>query len=323
MKNPSNDRPDQRSHNELRQGGAPSEGSVRKGTPLGVSPVDARQVDQSLARSFRPPDGLGARARGWTEASPAELIAKPRLSSTGATASTGAARSGRAGGAGGGGPAGAHSAPLGVLAAAAVLLLIIVPRFLGSRDPVELTASDAAALLAHRAGVPLDAGLAGGLPDPAALRASLGFLDGVCPDAKDGIAAPDLASLYHEVVASAGSQESHPRSCPSRLAGDSLLATLRERYGAGLREGHDAERMAGPFPSDEWRGGTVLAAFPEEGGLPSVLVAEDAQLLSCCIDLEEPRDPSLRVFTWPVGDVVLLEITQASEPRFLDRFELQ
>ena len=241
--------------------------------------VDA--LDGALRATFRPPAGLGERARAWVLE---ERPLTPPASPGGSGSASGAVRA------------------LVALAAAAAVLFVVLPR-IGSEPPPE---------------GPRVAGGGGPLAAPSSWGP-----EPDCPDPLEGPSSrPDLASLYHEVVASSGADD-EALSCASRTAGDSLLATLRSRYGAELSESADATRLEGPFPFAQWEGGTVLAGFPEEGGLPSVLVAERADQLSCCIDVTQPDDPDLQVFTWPVGDVVWLEITQATEPRFLDRFEVR
>lgn len=241
-----------------------------------------RELLQGLRARYVPPTGLGARLRAAVEGA-----ASP---SGGATAP--APSSGR-GGAGGGGQVLRRLAPL---AAAALVLVLFLPRAPRLQDE-------------------------GAEPLRIASRMQTAALEDCAPREGPRLDSPDLATLYHEVVASAGSPDGRDPACESRAAGDSLLATLRERHGTGLRASGDAQQLAGPFPFEGWRGGTVLAGFPEGGGMPSVLVAESTSELDCCIDLKSPRDPDLNVFTWPVGDTVLLEITREERPRFLDRFE--
>ena len=40
----------------------------------------------------------------------------------------------------------------------------------------------------------------------------------------------------------------------------------------------------------------------------------------CCVDLALSEESDLNVFTWPVGDYMLTEITPLDEPRLLDYF---
>jgi len=261
-----------------------------KNEQLAEHALDAA-AEHALRRSFRVPDGLGA-------ALAARVRAAGAASRPVANASQGGARLRLL-----------RGEPVAALAAAAVLVVLLPRTRSDGADPVATAA-------AASAGADASAG------DLAASSAAPVFPLICGGDPRGGVAAPDLASLYHEVVASAGSGGAQALDCATAAPGDSLLATLRERHGAELRQGSDAGRLAGPFPFAEWSGGTVLAGFPERGGLPSVLVAESAEQLRSCIALAQPRDPDLRLFAWPMGDLVLLEITPEPAPRFLDVLEL-
>ena len=240
---------------------------------------DQWDLDAALSRLFTPPAGLAQRLRS-SLGSIEEREAEPEL--------------GR----------GFQFRPLFVLAAAAALAVVFLPR-LGEES------------LPH-------SGLAGSLGQPQA---------GLCPeDGFDSVPGsdyrrqtPDLASLYHEALASSGVQTGATDlggGCATPALGDSLTASLKADLGAALRVDSDANFFAGPFPLAEWRGGTVLAAFPEEGGLPSVLIAESESTVRCCIDLIPPRDPGLHVFAWRIGSILLIEITERTEPSFMESFEL-
>ncbi len=283
------------SESNWKQAGVPSPGDNRD--------ADQVRIDAALVRRYRAPAGLGQRLRGELTGlglqPVAPAVAAGEGSSVPASSSTAAAS----------GSAGIRSGlrllrgPALCLAAAAALLLILAPR------------------LGRGAGENGDNVAGGGGDYP--LRGGVECDDpetqfGGAPLAFDS---PDLASLYHEVVSMAGSHETRASECVHPGDGDSLLASLRQDYGTSLRQVGDAARLAGPFPAADWRSGTVLTGYPEEGGWPSVLVAESASNLSCCVVPIQPSDPELHVFTATVGDMALFEITRRGEPRFLDRFE--
>jgi len=255
-----------------------------------------RALDASLARTFRPPVGLGDRSLA-----PAVAPAVPR------------------GVEGGGGAVGGPSEhPLrrswGIvhgasLAAAAALVFL----FLVVGDEPELESGVEVA----RTEGPTASSAAGEGERTGGLRPvpPIGAADVV---GTDDLVGPDLELLFAEATASHGGMCSAPHEL-----GD-IEASLASHCGNELGLRADARGVfQGPMDSSEWPTGMVLTGYPDgPDGAPSVIVAECESQLACCLRLDLPSESRLQLFTWRMGRVLLTEITPRDEPRLLDYFEM-
>ncbi len=123
---------------------------------------------------------------------------------------------------------------------------------------------------------------------------------------------PDLETIYCEAMEWTAS-----RSWNACSVNDDLSDSLRKSYGQELTlTAEGANQLQGPFSSREWPTGTILAGFPDNE--TAVLIAERNSTHGCCLEVGLAADSGLNVFTWPVGDIVLTEISPFSEPRLLD-----
>lgn len=128
---------------------------------------------------------------------------------------------------------------------------------------------------------------------------------------------PDLMNLYdsiQEIPRPVVGCDSEPESFTGGVED-----TLASRCGAEIELPPDAASLlVGPFSSDEWPSGTVLAGYPDgPDEAPVVIVAECADYQDCCIDLGAASALGLQHFSANVGGVALTEITPHAEPRML------
>jgi hypothetical protein len=130
---------------------------------------------------------------------------------------------------------------------------------------------------------------------------------------------PDLASLYDEVAA----VRPPLSSCALPQELDGVERTLADRYGEELRLSSDAMGVLhGPYRSNEWPTGTVLASYPDgPGSQPVILIAERDDYYDCCMRPNLSVASHLHTFTWRVGATFLTEVTPKDEPRLLQYFE--
>jgi hypothetical protein len=130
---------------------------------------------------------------------------------------------------------------------------------------------------------------------------------------------PDLASLYDEVAA----VRPPLSSCALPQELDGVERTLADRYGEELRLSSDAMGVLhGPYRSNEWPTGTVLASYPDgPGSQPVILIAERDDYYDCCMRPNLSVASDLHTFTWRVGATFLTEVTPKDEPRLLQYFE--
>lgn len=186
-----------------------------------------------------------------------------------------------------------HLGLLGAALAAAAALLALLLR---SEPAVLLEPVGGPAHVAHVPAPPL----------PSAMPA-IGPLEEACESACD--IRPDFVRLYQSMAAAHRAQA--VSACGE---GDRLTELLEQTYGPGVRLAPGAaQRLHGPFGSVEWPTGTILTGTID--GQMSLLIFESDRVLSCCADLEVPRESGLNAFTWFVGDVAYTEITPLEEPR--------
>lgn len=144
-----------------------------------------------------------------------------------------------------------------------------------------------------------------GLPPSAA--PAIGPLAEACESACE--IRPDFVRLYQSMAAAHRSQV--VSACGE---GDHLTELLENTYGPGVQLAPGAaQRLHGPFGSEEWPTGTILTGTID--GQMSLLIFESDRVLSCCADLQIPSESGLNAFTWFVGDVAYTEITPLEEPR--------
>jgi hypothetical protein len=126
---------------------------------------------------------------------------------------------------------------------------------------------------------------------------------------------PDLVRLYRDM-------EACQREVPGDACADQDLASfLRSTYGQAFELRPEAAGvLQGPFGSDEWPTGTIVTG-PSNWPTSSVLVADRGTTLDCCVRMKLPESSGLNVFTLQVGEVVLTEISPATEPWLLSYFE--
>ena len=132
----------------------------------------------------------------------------------------------------------------------------------------------------------------------------------------DEVLTPDLTLLYRAMDAC-------QRSAAAVSCGENQLLAeqLHSSYGQEIELIPEAVGLLqGPFASPEWPSGTILTGFADNQ--TSVLVADSDDTLACCLRMSLPEDSGLQVFTWPVGNLSLTEITPLPEPHLLTYFDL-
>jgi hypothetical protein len=128
------------------------------------------------------------------------------------------------------------------------------------------------------------------------------------------IVRPDIETLYQQATRWTSAPEWN--ACTDE---QELVGALAASYGETVALTPEASNvLQGPFASEEWPTGTVLAAHPDDATV--VLVAERDTTHRCCVRLEVPEGSDLQLFTWRVGGLVLTEITPFTEPRLLGYF---
>lgn len=126
---------------------------------------------------------------------------------------------------------------------------------------------------------------------------------------------PDLARLWRDMDAC--QQGSSDAACGTS---DFLGERISESYGQPIELRPEAAGLLhGPFGSDEWPTATIVTGTTDE--VTSVLIADLATTLDCCVQPRLPEGSGLRLFTVRVGGVVFSEITPFAEPRLLQFFE--
>ena len=204
-------------------------------------------------------------------------------------------------------------------AAAAVLLLLDVP----GRSPAGPATNGE---LAERLELPRSDGGEGadnGAPSApssrvAALEPALDPFVGPLLDARSEeflvrVQRPDLEALWEK--AALWTSDPGLRTCDTDDDVAGLLASALDQDVELDAEANGL--LQGPFSDESWPTGTILAGLSD--GQASVLIAERDEVVTCCLDLEAPAG-DLNVYSWPVGDVVLTEITPHTEPRLLGLF---
>jgi hypothetical protein len=151
------------------------------------------------------------------------------------------------------------------------------------------------------AGVPGDAGTPATRVPPGA--DALAGTAGTIESGGGTIERPDLAALYRSVAGQ------------SQLEACTAEDELEHRLPDGLAS---PGLLRGPYPSAQWASSNVFASWPDGGeGRPALLVTDDEEHVTCCVDVRLPSDSGLRLFTCNVDGVFLAEITPYAEPRLL------